>query len=247
MKRLLFAAVLALGLHGLMFSLDARWLKEGPDYKPLQKPIALQLLYPPPPKTPDLPEKKPQEMDKPTVPNPSPPERLKKVSQTRRKPFSKKKVSRDLSLPKKEDPAPPEPASLPEPSPSPGTPSPLPPVRQEGPPHEASLSGKGDQGIPLPGSNIQTLREAIPAYSVNPKPEYPGLARRRGYQGTVILDVFVNRRGKVTDLRVAQSSGHALLDHAAKSSVKGWLFEPAKRGEEPIDMWVKIPVRFQLR
>jgi hypothetical protein len=29
--------------------------------------------------------------------------------------------------------------------------------------------------------------------------------------------------------------------------VRGWLFEPARRGEEKVDMWVKVPLTFRLK
>jgi len=38
------------------------------------------------------------------------------------------------------------------------------------------------------------VREAVPLYKVNPPPEYPRLARKRGYQGTVVLDVLVDQK-----------------------------------------------------
>jgi hypothetical protein len=31
------------------------------------------------------------------------------------------------------------------------------------------------------------------------------------------------------------------------ASVKAWLFEPGMRGDEKVEMWVKIPIRFQLK
>jgi protein TonB len=73
------------------------------------------------------------------------------------------------------------------------------------------------------------------------------VARRRGYEGTTILEVLVNRKGKVDEVRLSSSSGHSLLDRAAKSSVKKWVFVPARRGNQKVEMWVKIPIRFQLR
>jgi protein TonB len=91
------------------------------------------------------------------------------------------------------------------------------------------------------------LKEAIPIYKSNPAPDYPAVARRRGYEGTVILDVLVNRSGRVADLRLFQSSGHASLDQTALSSVKGWVFDPARKGQETVEMWVRIPVCFRLR
>jgi TonB family protein len=91
------------------------------------------------------------------------------------------------------------------------------------------------------------VREAIPLYRKNPSPKYPRLARRRGYQGTVVIEALINREGKVEDLRLFHSSGYRVLDRAAMKSVKNWLFEPGRKGDEEVEMWVKIPVRFQLR
>ena len=61
------------------------------------------------------------------------------------------------------------------------------------------------------------------------------------------LDVLVNKDGKVLDLKVYRSSGYALLDRAATSSVKHWLFEPGMIGEEKVNMWVRVPIRFELK
>ena len=36
------------------------------------------------------------------------------------------------------------------------------------------------------------------------------------------------------------------LDRAAIEAVKTWLFEPARRGKEPVPVWVTLPVRFGL-
>jgi protein TonB len=90
------------------------------------------------------------------------------------------------------------------------------------------------------------VHEATPLYRRNPVPEYPLIARKRGYQGTVVLEVLVNREGKVKELTLSASSGYSVLDQAALTGVKTWLFDPGTRGGEKVDMWVKVPVRFQL-
>ena len=66
-------------------------------------------------------------------------------------------------------------------------------------------------------------------------------------QGTVFLEVLVARNGNVKELRVLKSSGYAALDDAALASVKDWIFEPGMKGNQSVEMWVKLPVRFQLR
>ena len=89
--------------------------------------------------------------------------------------------------------------------------------------------------------------KARPAYRENPRPAYPRMARRRGYEGTVLLEVLVDSAGKVEDLRVLKSSGYKVLDRSAIKSAKNWLFEPGSIGDEKVEMWVRIPIRFELR
>ena len=99
------------------------------------------------------------------------------------------------------------------------------------------------EGVILPG----TLQMAYPRYQVNAPPTYPGLARKRGLEGTVILQVLVNREGRVDDLEIDTSSNFALLDRAAVSAVRKWSFEPGRRGKESVPMWVRVPITFKLR
>jgi protein TonB len=97
-----------------------------------------------------------------------------------------------------------------------------------------------------PGTGQTPMVKAAPDYGINPAPEYPVLAKHRGYEGLVFLEVLVDRKGKVAELRLARSSGYPVLDQAALQAVKKWLFKPAKRGTEPVEDWVKVPIRFQL-
>ena len=50
--------------------------------------------------------------------------------------------------------------------------------------------------------------------------DYPILARRRGWEGVVRVGVRVEADGHLSGLRVVASSGHALLDRAALSSLR---------------------------
>jgi protein TonB len=90
------------------------------------------------------------------------------------------------------------------------------------------------------------VRASVPLYDLNPPPIYPWVARRRNYQGTVLLDVRVTAKGFVAEVKVAQSSGYPVLDRSALKSVRRWRFEPARRGSRPIETWVQVPVRFEL-
>ena len=86
-----------------------------------------------------------------------------------------------------------------------------------------------------------------PKYAENPKPTYPQEARKKGYQGEVILKVEVLSNGRVGQLEVKRSSGYEILDRSAFAAVKEWRFVPAKKGESPIPFWVNIPIKFQLQ
>jgi TonB family protein len=86
-----------------------------------------------------------------------------------------------------------------------------------------------------------------PNYAENPKPLYPQEARRRGYEGEVVLKVEVLTSGRVGKIEIKKSSGYALLDRSALTTVKQWRFIPAKKNETPIPLWVNIPIKFQLQ
>ena len=91
------------------------------------------------------------------------------------------------------------------------------------------------------------VREAIPIYDKNPSPVYPAIAKRKGFQGTVVLEALIEKSGRVGDLKIFKSSGYKVLDRAAVESVKEWTFKPAIRENEEVEMWVRVPVCFQLK
>jgi TonB family protein len=88
---------------------------------------------------------------------------------------------------------------------------------------------------------------AIPQYSGNPKPPYPEIARRRGYEGTVRLAVEVLASGKVGGVWIKMSSGYEILDQSALKAVKEWRFTPARFAGVAITSTVIVPIMFQLR
>ena len=90
------------------------------------------------------------------------------------------------------------------------------------------------------------LKIARPLYRQNTPPPYPRKARRLGYEGIVMLKVLIDENGRVDHLTVIKSSGYDVLDRAALSAVKRWLFEPGTEDGIKKKMWVKIPVHFQL-
>lgn len=93
---------------------------------------------------------------------------------------------------------------------------------------------------------MQSVILAVPRYEENSPPPYPRIARRRGYEGVVILSVEVRNNGTVGGITLKESSGHSILDAAALKTVKKWKFQPGVRSDVPITMVVDVPIRFML-
>lgn len=96
-------------------------------------------------------------------------------------------------------------------------------------------------------SAISSYVDPSPEPGVNPVPEYPAIAVRRGWEGEVLLRVLVSAAGDAGEVLVEKSSGFALLDDAAAAAVRGWRFVPASEGGESVPGEVLLPVRFALR
>jgi protein TonB len=97
--------------------------------------------------------------------------------------------------------------------------------------------------VPREGS----ARRVIPRAVEQQHPAYPASARRARIQGTTLLAVLIADDGRVAEIVVKESSGHPDLDEAAAHAVRRWRFTPARRGDDPIAMWVELPVEFRLR
>ncbi len=83
-------------------------------------------------------------------------------------------------------------------------------------------------------------------YLNNPRPPYPMVARRMGYNGKVILNVEVLAEGRAGQVLLHKSSGYDILDNAALQTVKTWKFSPAKRLGQPVTQWFLVPIKFSL-
>lgn len=84
-------------------------------------------------------------------------------------------------------------------------------------------------------------------YLNNPPPDYPPVASRQGWQGTVVLRVHVLASGKPDVVEVQKSSGRKVLDDEAVRTVKNlWSYTPAKRGDTAVDGWTTTPIEFQI-
>lgn len=79
-----------------------------------------------------------------------------------------------------------------------------------------------------------------------PEPRYPMVARQRGWEGTVRVNLAVGSDGQVQTAQLRQSSGHRALDDAAIVVARQSRFTPPATRGLPTPLHGHIEYRFQL-
>lgn len=123
-----------------------------------------------------------------------------------------------------------------------------PAIKREAPPEKqlASQKSLAEETFISPKTK-GAITEAKPIYLKNKPPLYPLVARKGGYEGTVLLGVEVLASGNGGRVKIIKSSGYSILDEAALKAVRRWKFHPARRGRTPVALWVEIPITFDLK
>ena len=80
----------------------------------------------------------------------------------------------------------------------------------------------------------------------NPHPPYPLIARKKGFEGKLILEVLVNEDGSVKSTSIRESSGYQILDTVSKETVEKWTFIPAKKMGQAVKDNIQVPIKFVL-
>lgn len=78
-------------------------------------------------------------------------------------------------------------------------------------------------------------------------PVYPRNARRKGYEGKVVVEIEVSNIGSVVKSKIISSSGHKELDNAAIRAVNKAAFSPATENGVSIQGKLRIPITFKLK
>jgi protein TonB len=79
--------------------------------------------------------------------------------------------------------------------------------------------------------------------SVQP-PVYPEMVREAGIDGTVTVQVLVGKDGKVKQAQAVD--GPDPLRASGVASARTAIFKPALQGTSPVEVWVMVPITFQL-
>jgi periplasmic protein TonB len=91
-----------------------------------------------------------------------------------------------------------------------------------------------------PGGVIQAPRKIKDV-----APIYPQIAQSARREGTVIIEAIIGEDGRVEQTRVLRSV--ALLDEAALSAVRQWVFTPTRLNGEPVPVVMTVTVTFHLQ
>jgi protein TonB len=152
-------------------------------------------------------------------------------------------------------PLPPKPVVVVTPRTVPASPAVLPEKIEVAPPIVDSQPGDtfvdptlfADASIGRSTSITKPLAGAHLEYESAPAPSYPIEALRKSLAGTVTLRVLVDVDGKPIDVQVERSSGHRVLDAAAKKQVLAkWRFRPAMQDGQAVQAVGMVPVVFSL-
>lgn len=86
-----------------------------------------------------------------------------------------------------------------------------------------------------------------PQFKLQPTPiNYPRLAKRKGMQGTVLIELWLDEKGEQRKKLLIQGSGFELLDNAALTAIAQWRFQAYVENGVAKAHRVRIPVRFNL-
>lgn len=97
-------------------------------------------------------------------------------------------------------------------------------------------------------AGAQTLQlVSKPTFATRPGAvNYPKLAKRRGIEGQVLIEVWIGTKGQQLKQKLIKSSGAHILDKAALTAIKKWHFSSHIVNGKAIAHRVQIPVRFKL-
>ena len=76
---------------------------------------------------------------------------------------------------------------------------------------------------------------------------YPVIALAAGIEGTVVVQAFVDKTGRVIETEILEGIPQTGMNEAAIAAIRKTLFNPAKQRDVALGVWLAIPITFQLR
>ena len=101
---------------------------------------------------------------------------------------------------------------------------------------------------PPEGPRVKFIPYDDPPVPLRPiRPKYPEIAQEAGIEGTVVVQVFVDDKGRVKETIILKGIPNTGLDEAAADAIRNVRFRPAKQRERAVGVWISIPVNFRLK
>jgi len=101
---------------------------------------------------------------------------------------------------------------------------------------------------PPEGPRVKFIPYDDPPVPLRPiKPKYPEIAQEAGIEGTVVVQVFVDARGRVKETVILKGIPNTGLDEAATQAIRLERFKTARQRERAVGVWISIPVNFRLK
>ena len=101
---------------------------------------------------------------------------------------------------------------------------------------------------PPSGPQVKFIPYDDPPVPLTPiRPKYPQIAQEAGIEGTVFIQAFIDKQGRVIETTIIKGIPNTGLDEAAIEAIRKTRFRPAKQRERAVGVWISIPVNFKLK
>ena len=101
---------------------------------------------------------------------------------------------------------------------------------------------------PPSGPKVVFIPYDDPPVAMTPiRPVYPEIAQEAGIEGVIVVQAFIDEKGRVKETLILKGVPNTGLDEAAMEAIKATRFRPAKQRERAVGVWISIPVNFRLK
>jgi len=101
---------------------------------------------------------------------------------------------------------------------------------------------------PPSGPKVVFIPYDDPPVAMSPiRPLYPEIAQEAGIEGVVVVQAFIDQKGRVKETLILKGVPNTGLDEAAMEAIRKTRFRPAKQRERAVGVWISIPVNFKLK
>ena len=101
---------------------------------------------------------------------------------------------------------------------------------------------------PPSGPKVVFIPYDDPPVAMTPiRPVYPEIAQEAGIEGVIVVQAFIDEKGRVKETLILKGVPNTGLDEAAMEAIKATRFRPAKQRERAGGVWISIPVNFRLK